>query len=475
MTWALWPYAGGRTKAPTYEDVKTGSTGHAESVRIVFDPAKLSYAELLEKWFFRMHDPTTRNRQGNDVGTQYRSAIFVTTPEQRRIAEEVKARVDKSGKWRAPLVTEIVEAGPFTRAEEYHQKYLEKNPGAAQVVAMTTKLWIDSGQYQLALDYWEARKAKDPRNAEVLGILASINRQAGKAAFFFACFAGAIVWEITSGNYYAGMDFTARSNGGFFVKGLWGLITLGTRPRQMTLTGLTEGDNSIVLMANGLIALLTLALLAVVWIWSVRDAVRYRAHLNAGERHAPFRAALLGLVEKRLELARRQQHLQRPRRDALMRHAQHLCGGRLVQRDLTAVVARRHDVDDDEADRQGDRGHRGEVENRAQRQPARLRQVSEPGDADDDRREDGRRDDDLDEVDEQIREPLHLGRLFREQEADGRAQHDGDEHPEVQVLVDRFAACGGGRHGSSLNFSLGMRVSRATVTYKPTHGNFRQS
>ncbi|WP_437804400.1 bifunctional methionine sulfoxide reductase B/A protein [Sorangium sp. So ce693] len=121
-------YAGGRTKAPTYEDVKTGSTGHAESVRIVFDPAKLSYAELLEKWFFRMHDPTTRNRQGNDVGTQYRSAIFVTTPEQRRIAEEVKARVDKSGKWRAPLVTEIVEAGPFTRAEEYHQKYLEKYP-----------------------------------------------------------------------------------------------------------------------------------------------------------------------------------------------------------------------------------------------------------------------------------------------------------------------------------------------------------
>ncbi|XYH96800.1 bifunctional methionine sulfoxide reductase B/A protein [Sorangium sp. So ce1128] len=122
-------YAGGRTKDPTYEHVKTGATGHAESVRIVFDPAKLSYAELLEKWFFRMHDPTTRNRQGNDVGTQYRSAIFVTTPEQRRIAQEVKVRVNLSGKWRAPLVTEIVEAGPFTRAEEYHQKYLEKYPG----------------------------------------------------------------------------------------------------------------------------------------------------------------------------------------------------------------------------------------------------------------------------------------------------------------------------------------------------------
>ncbi|XXY06131.1 bifunctional methionine sulfoxide reductase B/A protein [Sorangium sp. So ce185] len=121
-------YTGGRTKDPTYRDVKTGDTGHAESVRIVFDPAKVSYAELLEKWFFRMHDPTTRNRQGNDVGTQYRSAIFVTTPEQRRVAEEVKARVDRSGKWRAPVVTEIVEAGAFTRAEEYHQKYLVKYP-----------------------------------------------------------------------------------------------------------------------------------------------------------------------------------------------------------------------------------------------------------------------------------------------------------------------------------------------------------
>jgi peptide methionine sulfoxide reductase msrA/msrB len=122
-------YAGGKTKNPTYGDVKTGSTGHAESVRIVFDPAKISYADLLEKWFFRMHDPTTANRQGNDVGTQYRSAIFVTSAEQRKVAEQVKARVDKSGKWKRPVVTEIVEAGPFTRAEDYHQKYLEKNPG----------------------------------------------------------------------------------------------------------------------------------------------------------------------------------------------------------------------------------------------------------------------------------------------------------------------------------------------------------
>jgi peptide methionine sulfoxide reductase msrA/msrB len=121
-------YTGGKLDKPTYEDVHHGTTGHAEAVRVVFDPKKLAYADLLEKWFFRMHDPTTRNRQGNDVGSQYRSAIFVTTPEQRKVAEEVKARVDKSGKWKKPIVTEIVEAGPATRAEEYHQKYLEKNP-----------------------------------------------------------------------------------------------------------------------------------------------------------------------------------------------------------------------------------------------------------------------------------------------------------------------------------------------------------
>jgi peptide methionine sulfoxide reductase msrA/msrB len=122
-------YTGGTTRAPTYEDVHDGSTGHAESVRVVFDPAKLSYADLLEKWFFRMHDPTTPNRQGNDEGSQYRSAIFVTSPEQKRIAEEVKARVGKSGRWKSPIVTEIAAAGPFTLAEDYHQKYLVKNPG----------------------------------------------------------------------------------------------------------------------------------------------------------------------------------------------------------------------------------------------------------------------------------------------------------------------------------------------------------
>lgn len=122
-------YAGGGTPSPTYEQVHTGTTGHAEAVRIVFDPSVLSYADLLEKWFFRMHDPTTKNRQGNDRGTQYRSAIFATSAEQRRIAEQVIARVNASGRWKAPIVTEIDVAGPFTLAEGYHQDYLQKHQG----------------------------------------------------------------------------------------------------------------------------------------------------------------------------------------------------------------------------------------------------------------------------------------------------------------------------------------------------------
>jgi peptide methionine sulfoxide reductase msrA/msrB len=122
-------YTGGSTAAPTYREVKTGATGHAEAVRVVFDPKTLSYADLLEKWFFRMHDPTTADRQGNDVGTQYRSAIFVTSPAQRQVAEEVIGRVNRSGEWKRPVVTQIVEAGTFTSAEDYHQKYLVKNPG----------------------------------------------------------------------------------------------------------------------------------------------------------------------------------------------------------------------------------------------------------------------------------------------------------------------------------------------------------
>lgn len=122
-------YAGGTTERPSYETVKTGTTGHAESVRILYDPKKLSFADLLEKWFFKMHDPTTLNRQGNDIGTQYRSAIFFTTPEQKKVAEEVKARVEASGKWKRPIVTQIVQAGAFTKGEDYHQDYLQKHPG----------------------------------------------------------------------------------------------------------------------------------------------------------------------------------------------------------------------------------------------------------------------------------------------------------------------------------------------------------
>jgi len=121
-------YAGGKTEHPTYGDVTRGDTGHAETVEVVFDPARISYEELL-RYFFRMHDPTTSNRQGNDVGTQYRSAIFYHDDAQREAAERVKAEVERSGKWKRPIVTEIVPAGPFTAAEDYHQKYLQRHPG----------------------------------------------------------------------------------------------------------------------------------------------------------------------------------------------------------------------------------------------------------------------------------------------------------------------------------------------------------
>ncbi len=120
-------YSGGTVANPSYEQVCTGKTGHAESVEIVFDPDKISYEQLLG-FFFRMHDPTTVNQQHNDVGTQYRSAIFYHSEDQRKVAEKVKASVDKSGKWKRPIVTEITRATPFYAAEEYHQNYLQKNP-----------------------------------------------------------------------------------------------------------------------------------------------------------------------------------------------------------------------------------------------------------------------------------------------------------------------------------------------------------
>ncbi|PIR21733.1 MAG: peptide-methionine (S)-S-oxide reductase [Deltaproteobacteria bacterium CG11_big_fil_rev_8_21_14_0_20_45_16] len=120
-------YTGGNTADPTYEDVKAGQTGHAEAVEIIFDPSTLSYSDLL-RLFFRLHDPTTINRQDSDVGTQYRSAIFFENLEQRSLAEQIRAEVEQSGRWKDPVVTEISPAKGFFPAEDYHQDYLQKNP-----------------------------------------------------------------------------------------------------------------------------------------------------------------------------------------------------------------------------------------------------------------------------------------------------------------------------------------------------------
>ncbi len=121
-------YTGGHTDNPTYEDVHTGTTGHAESIQLRFDPKKIPYGQLLDM-FFRMHDPTTPNRQGNDIGTQYRSAIFYHGEAQRKEAEAAVKRAKDSGRWKRPITTEIAPAGKFWPAEEYHQDYLQKHPG----------------------------------------------------------------------------------------------------------------------------------------------------------------------------------------------------------------------------------------------------------------------------------------------------------------------------------------------------------
>jgi peptide-methionine (S)-S-oxide reductase len=123
-------YAGGRTENPTYQDVCTGETGHAEVVRVTFEPAQVSYEQLLQV-FWEIHDPTQRNRQGPDFGTQYRSAIFFYSPEQEAAAKKSKAALEASGKLARPIATEITAAGPFYRAEEYHQRYLEKRGAAS--------------------------------------------------------------------------------------------------------------------------------------------------------------------------------------------------------------------------------------------------------------------------------------------------------------------------------------------------------
>lgn len=120
-------YTGGTKKNPTYEEVCTGKTGHAESVRIIFDPKVVSYEKLLQH-FWEIHDPTSLNKQGNDTGSQYRSAIFYTNPKQETVAKTSLEKLVKSGKYSKKIVTEILREKEFYLAEEYHQDYLKKNP-----------------------------------------------------------------------------------------------------------------------------------------------------------------------------------------------------------------------------------------------------------------------------------------------------------------------------------------------------------
>ncbi len=131
-------YMGGKTLNPTYEDICTGNSGHAEVVRVSFDDSALSFRELLEV-FFVIHDPTTLNRQGNDVGTQYRSAVFYHSPEQKTDAETVIANLSAEKIWNAPIVTDVTPASVFYVAEDYHQEYFartgDKNPYCSFVVA----------------------------------------------------------------------------------------------------------------------------------------------------------------------------------------------------------------------------------------------------------------------------------------------------------------------------------------------------
>jgi len=119
-------YIGGKLSNPTYEDVCTDTTGHAEAVQVEYDPNEISYDELLQV-FWNNHDPTSLNRQGPDVGNQYRSAIFFHDEEQKKIAQKSKEELEKSGQFRKPIVTEIIKAPEFYKAEEYHQKYFQKH------------------------------------------------------------------------------------------------------------------------------------------------------------------------------------------------------------------------------------------------------------------------------------------------------------------------------------------------------------
>lgn len=128
-------YIGGRTVNPTYKQICNGDTGHAEAIQIEFDPSEISFDELLEI-FFNAHDPTTPNRQGHDIGTQYRSAIFCQDEEQRQIAQQVIARLNAEELWPDPIVTEINDVATFYQAEDYHQRYYENNPNQPYCIAV---------------------------------------------------------------------------------------------------------------------------------------------------------------------------------------------------------------------------------------------------------------------------------------------------------------------------------------------------
>ncbi|HHT9108463.1 MAG TPA: peptide-methionine (S)-S-oxide reductase MsrA [Candidatus Wunengus sp. YC63] len=144
-------YSGGWVDDPSYEQVCTGTTGHAEVVQVTFDPKIISLEKILEV-FFTVHDPTTLNRQGADVGTQYRSVVFYRSEEQKTTAEQVIREIQKAKLWKAPIVTELVPFKAFYRAEEYHQEYYKKNPGQAYcriVIEPKIKKFREHYEYKL--------------------------------------------------------------------------------------------------------------------------------------------------------------------------------------------------------------------------------------------------------------------------------------------------------------------------------------
>ena len=142
-------YSGGNVANPTYEEVCTGTTGHAEVIQITFDPKVIFYKELLQV-FFTLHDPTTLNRQGADVGTQYRSALFYHNDAQRKTAEEVIKEVDAAKTWKRPIVTEVVPFKAFYKAEDYHQEYFEKNPRSSYCQAVIEPKIVKLREYYRA-------------------------------------------------------------------------------------------------------------------------------------------------------------------------------------------------------------------------------------------------------------------------------------------------------------------------------------